>query len=437
MNRHLNVFAPYSRAGHHEDQLTRALLITLETVPSMRDAFLSRIGEMASGRLPQLEVDMQTPNIAVPSPDGGEVTVDRLVSVFVSPDLARDFTEKELVEREREQRLDGVLRFGSELIVVIECKLYPKHPDEQAWKLKLRGLGVAEDKIEILPLAWHDLLEDALRLIDQSALGPAELKLVDDLISLVEGHHPDILPFRTLGMAGENDLRVSRRLESLLRKATGLDSHRANYGAQWADTSIDSKYRSESFDRFGLFRISKDSESLNLAVWPAEKIGQARSLFGTSRSVGASDLIATDPAWTLTFGPSLSIGRFRSVALDFEGSASDYLAFWRDNEEANDYVTSTRSGVEAAKALKEFILRAEMLDEGREIELDEALGKAGNQFLLIRPKFELKRSWKWADALELDEEKSGGTLVGEISDAVAQVCAALDEPIPWAEVPSA
>ena len=59
MDRHLNVFLPYDRPPHYEDQLTRAAMIVMRAVPLARDALLARIGALPSARLPELGLDMQ------------------------------------------------------------------------------------------------------------------------------------------------------------------------------------------------------------------------------------------------------------------------------------------------------------------------------------------------------------------------------------------
>ena len=46
---------------------------------------------------------------------------------------------------------------------------------------------------------------------------------MEDLIAFTEEHFARLLPFTTLGRAGEHDLRRQRRLMALLRQATGLD----------------------------------------------------------------------------------------------------------------------------------------------------------------------------------------------------------------------
>ena len=63
VDRHLNVFLPYERPPHHEDQLTRAAMIVMRALPLARDALLARIGAYPSARLPEPELDMQVRDV--------------------------------------------------------------------------------------------------------------------------------------------------------------------------------------------------------------------------------------------------------------------------------------------------------------------------------------------------------------------------------------
>ena len=60
----------------------------------------------------------------------------RLISVFLSPDEGLDLSAAQIGKRPREQRLDGV-RFGDELVVVIESKIVGRAPTDQARLLRL------------------------------------------------------------------------------------------------------------------------------------------------------------------------------------------------------------------------------------------------------------------------------------------------------------
>src|SRR4051794_34264730 len=122
MNPHLNVFTRYQRADHHEDQLTRAAMIVMRLVPAAREAFLNMISAPGLAQLGSTgEVDMQTSDVVGRGDYGGEIS--ELVSVFLVPDEERGDAEVPVEGSPRGQRLDGVLRFGQDLIVVIESKV--------------------------------------------------------------------------------------------------------------------------------------------------------------------------------------------------------------------------------------------------------------------------------------------------------------------------
>jgi hypothetical protein len=75
----------------------------------------------------------------------------------------------------------------------------------------------------VIALGWHELLEDWWALLERGLLAPAERVLMEDLIAFTEEHFARLLPFTTLGRAGEHALRRERRLVALLREATGIN----------------------------------------------------------------------------------------------------------------------------------------------------------------------------------------------------------------------
>jgi hypothetical protein len=99
---HLNVFLPYERPPHHEDQLTRAAMIVMRAVPLARDALLARIGALPSARLPEPELDMQASHVrrppVLPLNGAGTLSLHRLISVFLSPDEGLDLSAAEIQE---------------------------------------------------------------------------------------------------------------------------------------------------------------------------------------------------------------------------------------------------------------------------------------------------------------------------------------------------
>jgi hypothetical protein len=268
VNRHLSVFLPYDRPPQHEDQLTRAAMIVMRAVPLARDALLARLGAPTSARLPEPELDMQTNYVMAPAlvaePDGG--MLHELISVFLSPDEGLNLSQAQIAERARGQRLDGVLRFGDQLVVVIECKTVPRAPTGQAEELRRRGVEVEHS--QVVALGWHELLEDWWALLERGLLAPAEQVLMEDLVAFAEEHFPHLLPFTTLGSAGGHDLRRRRRLVALLREATGLNEVEPTRGPVIGATlMLDAVIGTQSTQR--IVHLQRN-DSLVLVTWPAE-----------------------------------------------------------------------------------------------------------------------------------------------------------------------
>jgi len=125
MNLHLSIFRPYQdRDLGHEDQLTRAALIVMRAVPLAHEAFLDLAAQRSVSQLPPARFDMQTGNLDIGEVDRDETmqpAVDELVSVFLAPDETRPEQVDALdVDSERRARYDGVVCYGSQLLIVVE-----------------------------------------------------------------------------------------------------------------------------------------------------------------------------------------------------------------------------------------------------------------------------------------------------------------------------
>lgn len=429
MDRHLNVFLPYERPPHHEDQLTRAAMIVMRALPLARDALLARIGALPSARLPEPELDIQTRHVLKP-PALGEadgLSLHQLISVFLSPDEGLDLSPAEIAERVREQRLDGVLRFGDELVVVIESKVVSEAPSDQARLLRLRGVEVQDPKV--IGLGWHELLEDWWGLLERGLLAPAERVLMEDLIAFTEEHFARLLPFTTLGRAGEHDLRRQRRLMALLREATGIDDvepeRPLRIGAAAANMMLDAAIRTKSTQRISL---RQQAETLALGTWPAELKPQAAALYQTGRAQRLMDLVAGHPeAWQARPNVHLAF-RNAPVAqrlyLHCHLQITEYIHRWSGKDFAQiraHHYNNIREN------LWPWLRERQYASPEDDQQLDAFLKRLGRRDVHLRPGIEVQRIWPWPHAVDLDER---GALVREVRNAVAELLTALDEPLP-------
>jgi hypothetical protein len=427
MDRHLNVFLPYERPPHHEDQLTRAAMIVMRAVPLARDALLARIGSLPSARLPEPELDMQTRHVLKPPVLGetGELSLHQLISVFLSPDEGRDLSAAEIEERVREQRLDGVLRFGDELAVVIESKVVGEALSGQAKLLRLRGVEVQASKVT--GLGWHELLEDWWALLERGLLAPAERVLMEDLIAFTEQHFAALLPFTTLGRAGENALRRERRLMALLREATGINEVEPDR-RPWigAVLMLDAAIKTKSTQRICL---QQQAEGLTLGTWPAELKPQAEALYRTGRAQQLMDLVAGHPqVWRARPNVHLAFRNARPAQrlyLHCHLEIAEYIRRWSGNDFAQ---IRAHHYSDIRETLWPWLRERRYAGPEDDQHLDAFLARLGHRDVHLRPGIAVRRTWPWPHAVDLDER---GALASEVRTAVTELLTALDEPLPW------
>jgi len=252
---------------------------------------LARVGAPLSARLPEAELDMKAEDfLKVPASSAADgPTLRQLISVFLSPDVGRDLSGTVIAERIRAQRLDGVLRFGDELVVVIESKIRGDEPSDQAEQLRRRGVEIEQQ--DVIALGWHELIEDWWALLERGLFAPAERVLMDDFIAFTEEHFAHLLPFTTLGRAGENDQPRQRRLMALMKDVvpggTVEPMRRPDLGAVVMLEEAD-----KTTQRIVLMQ---DGDNLALCTWLAELKPQAQALYRTGRAQRLADLLASQP----------------------------------------------------------------------------------------------------------------------------------------------
>lgn len=285
---HTNAFKPFEGLlEHHEDRLTRAALLVMKLVPLAREAFLrlahpstdDQRGESVLA-LPGLSgVRTQTPATLRelgPRPSGATTGSKRLTSVFLTPDHHRVLSIEEVHERVGHRaRVDGLLQFGDELVVVVESKLDEDVPDTQACYLDIDDEEVGETRTS--HVSWHKLLEAWLQLSEAELLSPAERGLLDDFWVFVEGElrYENLLPFTTLSKAGDNHHRRLRRLRGVLSEAADVDAARTGDRVDIDLSQCQPPPRTASIAALYI-GDEVTGEKLSLSLWPGFRTGEAR-----------------------------------------------------------------------------------------------------------------------------------------------------------------
>jgi hypothetical protein len=411
MNRHLNVFTRYERVDHHEDQLTRAAMIVLRLVPAAREALLRLIDGPGLSQLPTAgDVDMQTSDVIGQGDSQNEL--DELVSVFLVPDETREEMDSEVVPSERGQRLDGVLRFPPDLVVVIESKITEGADSWQAREMDFGGSPPKRSRTR--NVYWHALLEAWWHLTDLGLLSPTEELLVQDLLDYADEHFPALLPFTTLRRARGHEGRIARRLRAIALLSTGFAPR-----DRTCFVKLDEHLGTTSVQRV---ELSMNDGELWLEMWPGESNQQAYHLYSDGRAQRVADLHGQD-GWQVIANACLS---FRNahwtnrLYLDaWDLPIAKYVAQWSEDM---DWIVQYDVNTLRDEVWPWLLSRgyAKATDD-----LDGFCARLGNRPAYLRPGIAIRRVWPLDVAEDLDDR---GALVPEVHDAINQILTLLDEP---------
>jgi hypothetical protein len=413
-NRHLNVFVPYSRDAAHEDDLTRAAMIVVRYVPLARDALLNLAGGPGLTELTEPgEVNIQTRD-ALASETQGEL--ERIISVFLTPDVTDpDAEPMALQSSDRGQRLDGVLRFGQELVLIVESKIWEGASSWQAEEINLGG-RTAPEHADVVRVPWHDLLERWRTLQDLGLLGPAESLMLEDLFDLGDTWFPHLMPFRKLRQARGHAGRMGRFLRRTLQQATGIiPADRDNY------VRLDEALGTQAVRRLYLVAWEK---SLVLGIYPGLDQPQALRLYAEGRATRLAALENPEQHWWV----------WPELYLSFRNARYEQRLFLRKLDDLEEYVRRwsgdhrgwihSYSVRDASTTLWPWL--TEQGYASGEEDIEGFLNQVGNREVYLRPGMGAEHYWPRDDAERLDD---AGTLPTAIHDEANKVLQAIDEPM--------
>jgi hypothetical protein len=428
-NPHLSIFRPYSFNPKHEDQLTRAALIVMKLVGRAHDEFLALANCSALSTLPSPRYDLQTEDLVPPNATGTASTIKKLVSVFLTPDeQVQGFDQVD--SSDRRARYDGVIQYGSELLVVIESKLFSGVSHFQAQNINLKGAKFKNRRP--ISIRWHELLNRWWDLKDTADVDPAESEILEDFFDYAETNFGDLLPFTDLGRCGGNRTRRLRRLQSILLEATGITPEIQAGGTdsltgRTYQDAVNVKFPSTVVTAADRVAMWIEQDSVCLAMWPSELSQQYRHLYRHPNRVEALITLANRQGWELNanFHIAYRFARpsqrwYPKVAL----SGAEYVRQWVDD-------VAGHAGERTRETLTQSTFRSWMLRRGYATKKDmpslDAWLKtrpAGIKFH-IRPSVQIMRRWKLKSAIAKDRD---GQLGAQVKIAINQMLKALDEP---------
>jgi hypothetical protein len=414
MDNHLNFFMPFERApAWHENQLTRAFLVVLRYSPVAHQAWLRLVApDRQLQDLAPPEFVTQRQRVLQPQAEVPEGESVPGISVWLAPDAKNVKTNVE--PSERQQVLDGIITYGSDLVVVIENKITWCNATEQPHQINLHGSPVtfAKDPVSV---SWQQLLRVLSNMVERNLASGAERLLITDFLNLVESNFPNIGPYSTLAECGDQRFRVERRLDALIEEAVGTKEGKTS---RWRDITGTQKIFMAGLD------FSDDSARVCLQMYPADTLGQARAFYAEPASVEAV-LGLRSKGWRIE--PNFHWG-FMATGYAWSKSplaVEKYCAYWL--KAINETGEVARPDWDAYWAKLET---DKIVEPTARNEFDAQFTRSQRQKANPRPGIHCEYSWPLTTAKQLDGR---GKLAGEIRARINQMLTALEAPLVSAE----
>lgn len=336
-----------------------------------------------------------------------------LASVFLTPEAPLSGGGV-ITESDRGQVLDAVIDYGGELLVVVENKI-AEDDDRQARELNVTGARVRlADGQEAVIVLWRDVLEAFIALSERNLVAGAEAAVLDDFLFYTEDYFPDLGPFRTLSLAHGNWFRQSRRLRQLLGEAVNLDAVIDVYGP-YIETPGGDAFGAKTY-----LRMTDDEAQVELALYPADTLSQARAFYTRPTAVSGLAKLRDQPGWHVE--PNFHFGHMQRgfCWTTTDRDVDEYVKLWTHEIHSASAVAREDWDEYWAWLQKERIVAPQDRPE-----FDRHFTYTRRQTASPRPGLLLSRRWPLAEAEALDAR---GALHAQVREALDAVLMAFGEP---------
>lgn len=401
----------------------------MKLVPEAHDALLRLIEAQSLDRLPQPRFDMQTPNLLPVGLDAADTRVKKLISVFLTPDENVD-SFRGINESDRAARYDGVIQYGSKLVVVIENKLISGVSHKQAQDINPKG---ARWKTATpLHVKWHELLNRWWDISESPGIETTKAEIIREFFDYAETYFGDLLPFTDLGRCKDNTQRRLRRLCSLMQEATGLPG--AIY-SEATDPATGQTYQPGVTVKLPEFQITAadrvnmwiEKDSVRLVMFLGEVSRQYKYLYPHRDRVESLVSLTQQPHWDLVANFHIGYRFSRAYQRWYPArhlSGIDYVRQWSDDVKQHAGQRS-RAQIQS-KSFRDWLTKQRYADKSDLDRLRRWIEtKSPGIKFHTRPSVQIVRSWDLKQAVKLDQ---GGRFSLQIEQALNQILAALDEP---------
>jgi hypothetical protein len=403
----LNFFEPYSDLpAYHENQLTRAFLVTLRISPAAHQAWLSLAAPNHKlYNLPkERHYDTQRWRMFDSTPDSEEPIAG--ISVLQAADAQTIGEQVQITDRG--QVLDGIVRYGDELLIIVETKLDGPVATRQAQELNVHGAPVRFDRP--VYVSWRDLLEAWSDLVDREVVAGAERAVLVDFLDFVDRHFPQLGPFTTLRRCEGHPFRVRRRLDAVLGQVA--DGPPRSWLELQGRATVKHVY----------LECAESSQHIQLVLYPADTLTQARAFY-TRPGAPTALLRLRELGWRVEANFHFGYMARGLVWTTGEATLEEYVAHWCER------IRTTAA--EPRQRWEEFwaeLIERRFARTDEKPQFDQAFTNTGREWATPRPGLKCLYFWPFSEAERLDDRNR---LVAAVAEQLNVVLHALGErPLP-------
>ena len=371
--------------------------------------------ELRLHNLSKAEFATQRPHVLRTDSELPEGEAIRGISVWLAPDAAPVSAPIEVSDRE--QILDGIITYGSDLVVVIENKIGWGGVTEQPHRINLHGSPVKFDE-KPCPVKWQELLEVLSLLVERDLVSGTERLLIGDFFDLVEEHFPLIGPYSTLARCGDQRFRIERRLDVIQGRVVGTKDGKDIGGRDLSGT-----------DKIAMawLRFASDNSTVCLQLHAGDTLTQARALYRDPSALDAVLELQSD-AWHIE--PNFHWG-FMATGYAWVKTplpVREYCAYW-----ANEIGATRELSRSEWETYWVQLESAHIVEAAEKYKFDKEFTSTKRQKAHPRPGISCEYKWPLADAQQLDAH--GDDFVQEVRKRLNQMLIALNAPPVAASIP--
>jgi hypothetical protein len=328
-------------------------------------------------------------------------------------------------DSKRGQVLDGIVRYGDELLIVIENKLDGSVDTRQAQDLNVHGSPVRFVG-DVHAVSWRDLLARWSDLVESEVVVGAERTLIVDFLDFVERYFPRLGPFTTLGRCKDHPFRVSRRLNAVLGEIAAADQRTASVrsgipariraAATWLELpgrlTVDRAY----------LEFEKSLQHIELRVYPADTLTQAKAFY--SRPGAVSKVLSLrdgDGGWNVQANFHFGYMARGLAWTTTDAQLEEYVGYWC--EQIGSVGPINRENGKWEEFWKELVERRFARNDQKTL-FDQAFTNTARKLATPRPGLRCVYSWKLSEAKLLDDDNR---LVAAVAEQLNIMLRALGE----------